>query len=473
MSARRPVGLIPLVLAAALVLAAGWCGLALALAGLERASEALESRAGLAHRQALLATRIETELARKAADPGHKASAVPGLLDRYRRALDAERRLPAIAAQQGLDDGSERADAARLAALIAAPPTPARLASASQLAASIARAELAEAEQATAATRAAWARLIRLMWAGLAGLAALAALAGWLVWRHIGRPLGALADAVEAVAREAGPVALPLAGPGEIHRLIAGVNHMAATVDAQVARRTVAIEAARQRLEAIDARRRLFLAKVGHELRTPLTALLAEAELARRGADAATTAALDSIADSGTFLGRRLDDLLALARAESGELALVMAPADLAAIARDAVRRTRRYADLCGVGLDAGALPTALPVQGDTDRLFQAIAAIIDNGIKFAGAGGHVTLAGAATAGMAEIRIGDTGPGVTAGEIAAMFEPHVQGAAGRSHGGSGLGLALAHWIITAHGGTIMATSGQEGLCVTMRVPLAP
>ncbi len=472
MSARRPIGLIPLVLAAALVLAAGWGGLALALAGLEQTSEALEARAGLAHRQALLVTRIEAELARQAADPAPAGPALAGLLATYLATLEAERRLPGPAAPDGGHEARERANAARLAALIRAPPTRARLAGASRLAATIARAELAEAEQATAATRAAWARLIRLMWAGLAGLAALAALAGWLVWRHIGRPLGALAGAVEAVAREAGPVALPLAGPGEIHRLIAGVNHMAAAVDAQVARRTAAIEAARQQLEAIDARRRLFLAKVGHELRTPLTALLAEAELARRGADAATAPALDSIADSGAFLGRRLDDLLALARAESGELALVMAPADLAAIARDAVRRTGRYAQLCGIGLDAGALPAALPVAGDADRLFQAIAAIIDNGIKFAPPGSSVRLAGAATAGMAEIRISDGGPGVTTAEIAAIFEPHVQGAAGRSHGGSGLGLALAHWIVTAHGGTITAASAGEGLCMTIRLPLA-
>ncbi len=465
-----------LVLAAAMTLVLLWAGLALALVDMQRTTAAIEARAAIANRQALLVTQIETLLARQTAPSQRASLALQARLKAYLATLAAERAMSGHDLMfSPADDAREAANAAELAGLINGPLDPPSLEQASTLASSIANRELAEAQTAAGALQDAWQRLILLLWLAMAGLAVISTAVGLLVWRHIVKPLRALAGAVDAVARGAGLAPLRLEGPDEIHRLIGGFNHMAANVDAQAARRTAALEAALSRLADIESRRRLFLSKIGHELRTPLTVMRAEAELALRSGSSGPVLhdALGSIIDSGSFMQRRLDDLLALARAESGALGLIMAPNDLAAIARDAVRRTASYARLAMIDLEIGSLPAHLPVIGDADRLFQAIAAVIDNSLKFSPPGAAVLVSGAAEAGWAVISVADQGPGVTEDEIAAIFEPYVQGEAGRSHGGSGLGLALARWIADAHGGSISAQAGHggEGLCVSIRLPL--
>jgi len=113
-----------------------------------------------------------------------------------------------------------------------------------------------------------------------------------------------------------------------------------------------------------------------------------------------------------------------------------------------------------------------MPIMGDADRLRQAMLALVDNGVKFSPPGSTIRLHGTHTDGEVGIVIADEGPGVADGELDRIFDPYVQGKAGRSLGGTGLGLSLARWIAQAHQGRISAYNRDEGegLCVSLRLP---
>jgi signal transduction histidine kinase len=427
----------------------------------------------MAHRQALLATRLQAGImAGAAAQPVSRD--LERLADAYVATVVAEQRIIATDADSQAEQARELALARALAAHARPTASPADLRSAVVLASQIANDELAEARQADAASDAAWRELWRWLWLLGGSLCAIMLLGGALVWHALVVPLRGLAAASLAMAHETTPPALTERGPREVRALVGAFNTMAVAVDAQVARRTADLAAANRQLREADSRLRLFMAKVGHELRTPLTAIRGEAELAQRlGGNASAMAdALSRITDSASFLGRRLDDLAALARAQAGALPLQIAAVDLADVANEVVRRTASYARTSGVELAPAAVVPA-PVHGDFDRLYQAIAAVMDNAIKFSPPGGRVSLQVEHAGNEVMVAVTDEGPGIAAGEQERIFDAHVQGAAGRSLGGSGLGLALARWIVQAHGGAITAhsQSASDGLCVTIRLPV--
>lgn len=237
-------------------------------------------------------------------------------------------------------------------------------------------------------------------------------------------------------------------------------------------------------LAAIEARRRLFLAKANHELRTPVTAIRGEAEVALRSAGSPEDLreALAQIGQTSQFLQRRLDDLMVLASAENGGLEIERGIIDGIVIARHAAATTRAYANANGVSIDRSGLQGpatgSMQLVGDADRIEQALVALIDNAIKFSPRGGTVHVAATGANGTLIVKVTDEGPGVAPAELARIFDPHVQGHAGRALGGSGLGLSVARWIAEAHGGTIMAGNvlghdGEaEGFWVALHLPIA-
>lgn len=473
LSAPAGPGLLAAMLAAGLALAVLVLGALALLHRLETTNAALRARADMAHRQALLATRLQAGIVARAAGQA-TAGDLQTLADAYVATVVAEQRIIASDAGSQAEQARELALARELAGHARPAASIADLEPAVVLARQIADDELAEAQRADAASDAAWRELWQLLWLLGGGLCTILLLGGVLVWRTLVTPLRGLAGASLAMAHETMPPRLPERGPREVRALIGAFNTMAVAVDAQVARRTADLAAANRQLRDADSRLRLFMAKVGHELRTPLTAIRGEAELAQRLGGTASDMAdtLSRITDSAAFLGRRLDDLAALARAEAGTLPSQVAAIDLADVVREVVRRTASYAQTSGVELAAPAIVPA-PVCGDFDRLYQAVAAVTDNAIKFSPPGGRVTLRVAQAGNEAVVDIADEGPGIAAGEQERIFDPHVQGAAGRSLGGSGLGLALARWIVQAHGGAISAHSqaARDGLCVSIRLPV--
>jgi signal transduction histidine kinase len=318
-------------------------------------------------------------------------------------------------------------------------------------------------------------RLQRLALAvGLAAPLMLAALYLALL-RPLFRRLAAATAAAGQIAAGAQPPGAE--GHDELGLLLARLRLVAARVarererlEATVAERTAALSRANDRLARIDSERRRFFADVGHELRTPLTVILGEAELGARHADPALQASFGTIQSRALRLVRRIEDLLRIARSESGQLELAEGPVDLAAAASAA------RADLAPLLARAGVAATVelppLTVVGDADWLRQVFAGLLENAAKYAGRGATVRIAGAADDGWAEVDIADDGPGIAAERLDGLFERFTRGAAPVPPG-FGVGLALARWVVEAHGGSFAAaTPAQGGLRLTLRLPLA-
>ena len=350
--------------------------------------------------------------------------------------------------------------------------------------------ERQEAAQAMAAMR----RLrLRLTWLGF-GILVLGGLGGagaaWLMLDGVVRPLRLLEGAAERAGRGETPSPVEVRGFAEFEQFARAFNRMDAQIaaqrqalsdanaglEAQVQARTGEIEASRRKLAEVDQTRRLFFSKLSHELRTPATVIRGEAEVALR--DAAAPAprlreALEHVAANGAFLQRRLEDMLALARAEDGRVALQRGPVDLAALARAVVLLAEPYVRSSGMVLEAQVPEGPGPsIEGDASWLQQALLALIDNAAKFAVGGQVIRLDLAAAEGYASIVVEDDGPGVAAADLPSIFESYYQAQPGGVRAGSGLGLSIARWVVEQHGGQIAAESPPEhGLVIRIRLPI--
>ena len=220
-------------------------------------------------------------------------------------------------------------------------------------------------------------------------------------------------------------------------------------------------------------RQREFAADASHELRTPISVIKAGVEDIRRNhravaADAAAT--LDDVEAEADRLTNLVDDLLLLARADSGRLQLRHEPVDLADAAGDAIHSLARRAEPAGVSLQLEATPT--PVIGDPDRLRQLIGIIVDNAIHHSPAGAAVSVEIRPQGRQAIATIEDRGPGIRPEDLPRVFDRFWR-ATDAAHEGTGLGLAIARSIAQQHGGSITAGNGAGGGArFEMKMPLA-
>jgi signal transduction histidine kinase len=222
-------------------------------------------------------------------------------------------------------------------------------------------------------------------------------------------------------------------------------------------------------------RQREFAADASHELRTPLTVIRASVEHLRRHGDqpvAEVGDALVDIDDEVLHLTSLVDDLLLLARSDSGAVTLERVPLHLDDVATDAAAALAQPAAASGVRLEVDPEPTT--VVGDPARLRQLVMILLDNAIRHTPSGGRIRVAVAATPdGQARIAVRDEGEGITPEHLPHLFERfyRADGARGRSSGGTGLGLAIAQAICRAHGGEISVTSAPgQGATFLVALP---
>lgn len=224
------------------------------------------------------------------------------------------------------------------------------------------------------------------------------------------------------------------------------------------------------RIEAAFAVQRRFVADASHELRSPLSNLRGTIEVAlrhpRSAADYRETlgVALGEI----ERLGRLVQGLLTLSRADAGRLTLERQPVDLAELAASAIQghAARAAARDVELRLEAGA-PTA--VEGDADRLREVVDNLLDNALRVAPAGSSVVVSVNRSAGRCTLEVADRGPGLSAEEQEQVFEPFARGAAAGKEG-AGLGLAIVRSVAEAHGGTI-AVQSTPGAGAAFRLEL--
>jgi signal transduction histidine kinase len=206
---------------------------------------------------------------------------------------------------------------------------------------------------------------------------------------------------------------------------------------------------------AVGQQRRL-VDDASHELRTPLAAMRSELDVSLRADDLtpAGREVLESVRDEVDRLSRILDDLLTLASADEGTLALATEDVrldDLAGRAGDAMRSLAARRSIT-IAVD-GAATT---VTGDPERLRQALGNLVENAVKFSPDGGVVGIRTASRNGSASVTVTDDGPGVAEADRDRIFERFFRADRSRTRGvaGSGLGLSIALEIVEAHGGRI-------------------
>jgi two-component system OmpR family sensor kinase len=298
---------------------------------------------------------------------------------------------------------------------------------------------------------------------------------GSFIARSIALPLQRLAAAAGDYEHR-----LPETGPPEVKQVATSFNAMLG------------------RVESSQQAMRDFVSNVSHELKTPLTSIQGFSQAIVEGAtsdDAARRRAAGIIHQEATRMARLVEDLLDLARIDSGQIIMKKASLDLAQILTGTVERLLPQAAQKQVQLIKKWEPLP-PVLGDGDRLAQVFTNLLDNAIRHTPAEGRITISSQvvtdlprprraradlgqpdATPGLSEqgnfieVSITDTGPGIPAEDLARIFERFYQVDKSRKRSqGTGLGLAITREFVEAHGGAVRGES-VEGLGTKFTVVL--
>lgn len=311
---------------------------------------------------------------------------------------------------------------------------------------------------------------------GMAAFVVAAPLLLWLIWRGALRPIfRGLRQASAAAGRlsfdtppnaptrhdELGLMfARMRQASARIARRRARLQRDLADLEGLVAARTAELSAANTRLSAIDASRRRFFADVSHELRTPLTVILGEAELGAATPNPDLRQSFRTITARAERLFRRIEDLLRIARSESGELELVSRDLALDQVVRAAREDVLQLLERSRMTLHI-ELPEGLQVQADPDWLRQILAGFFENSVKFAGEGSVIRITAQRRGERVRIQVTDNGSGPQPPMDAAVFA-RLSRNAPATVSGFGMGLALAHWAAQAFGGDLRRLPMAEG-----------
>ena len=221
-----------------------------------------------------------------------------------------------------------------------------------------------------------------------------------------------------------------------------------------------------------------FLATMSHELRTPLNAILGMTEGLTEQVFGTVNdrqiKALATIERSGFHLLELINDILDVAKIESGHLELECTPISVASICQSSLAFIKQQAYNKRITIETSMPPDLPDLMVDERRIRQVLINILSNAVKFTPAGGKINLSvEQSRSGFLKISITDTGIGISPENINKLFQPFIQidSALNRQYEGTGLGLALVKRLIELHGGTVHLTSTVgQGSCVAIYLP---
>jgi len=216
------------------------------------------------------------------------------------------------------------------------------------------------------------------------------------------------------------------------------------------------------RIESSVNRIKQFTDDASHELRTPLTLIQAAAEysLRRERTNTELVDALEKILRESKRTSQLIDNLLLLARADSGKEVIAQEPVALNTVLREAVERASQLASAKNIKLASEIGDAPVTVTGDSALLQRLFLILIDNAIKYTPDKGAVTVSLQSNGDCAQVQVADTGIGISAEDLPHVFDRFWRADKVRSRdmGGTGLGLSIAKWIVEKSGGTIQVES---------------
>ncbi|MBA3854809.1 MAG: hypothetical protein C0503_10350 [Gemmatimonas sp.] len=280
---------------------------------------------------------------------------------------------------------------------------------------------------------------------------------GWVLTGRTLRPVAAMADAADRITGDASG-RLPIAVP-----------------DDELGRLGIRFNALLDRLDHAIATQRRFVADAAHELRTPIARARGAGDLALslpQGAD--DRDALQRTQQELEVMSRLVDELLELARSDSGRSEAALQRGFLDDVVADVARRFDAVAKRHAVTLEVD-VPEEAPVRMDAAALARLVGVFVDNAIRYTPAHGQVRVAVRAEASGAVLVVEDSGIGIPPEERKRLFERFFRGTAARqlAPDGSGLGLPIARAIAERHGARIEIDANQpSGTRITVRFPRA-
>ena len=289
-----------------------------------------------------------------------------------------------------------------------------------------------------------------LAWAVLA-MIVLGTGGGLLLSRRLLGRIDAVARVAEQIRSGAVSARVPLAGTGdEFDRLAETLNRML------------------DEIERLVGSIRSVTVNIAHDLKSPLARLRGRLEMALRSEESVEgrRIAIERAIEDADGLIATFNALLSMAEAQSGGSAAEMAELDLALLVEDASDLYEPLAEERGLTLTISTEP-AVMVRGNRQLLFQALANLIDNALKYAGRKAAVTIWARAVPEGAELGVADSGPGIPQAERERVLEPFVRLDQSRGTPGSGLGLALVRAIAALHGAELKLEENAPGLRVRL------
>lgn len=291
--------------------------------------------------------------------------------------------------------------------------------------------------------------------------------AAYFVSRWLTSPLRRLVPIIDRLGGGEFGIQAPVSSKDEYGKVALAINDMST-----------------QLAQAEEVRRNL-VADVAHELRTPLTIIRGKLELLQQGGGEIQPERLLPIQDEMIRLTRLVGDLHQLSLAEAGKLPLELRPTDMGELLREVAERVSWEAEAKNIAMSIEVIGACAAVSVDAERMMQVFLNLLHNAIRYTPEGGRVLITvrevdaaatgNANTVRMLQIRVQDTGPGVSPEHLPYLFNRFYRTDEARSRhgGGMGLGLAIAKEFVTNHRGTLEAESRPgEGTAFIVTLPIA-
>jgi two-component system OmpR family sensor kinase/two-component system sensor histidine kinase BaeS len=280
-----------------------------------------------------------------------------------------------------------------------------------------------------------------LVMAAIGAVVLAVAMGAALAWMLV-RPLRHLRQSALAIEQGRLGARVPVTGTVEFQDVAASFNQMSAALAES--------ETLRQRMTT----------DIAHELRSPLSVMRSQLEAMLDGVFPLNAEQVAIVYDQNLHLGRLVEDLRTLTRAEAGRLSMDLTRIEPGELVQHVATEFAPLAQDQDIALAVEVAPDLPPIRADRDRLRQVFTNLLVNALKHTPAGGSITLRVDEGAGGVRFEVADTGPGLTPDQAKHVFERfyRTDDARQRDHGGSGLGLAITQELVRLHGGRVWVES---------------